>query len=778
MANAAWGIDVGNRALKAVKVERGGAGVVVSDYAFIEHDTILSEAGDNRESLVQTALAKFAGRHDTRKVPVCLGVSGQQSFARFVKLPPVEPKRIPEIVKFEAVQQIPFPLDEVEWSYQIFDRDDDPDVEVGIFAMRKELVNEGVSHFLDVDLDVHAVQTTPLAVYNAARFDGRFDKGHAVVLDLGADSTDLIVADNDGIWMRSLDVGGNAFTEALAKAFKIDFEKAEEMKRNAKTSKYAKQIYQAMRPVFGELVGEIQRSLGFFQSSHRDAKLRKIIALGGGFKLNGLSGYLQKNLQMPVEKPQRLGAGAPDESSAAANLTEHLLSSTAAYGMGLQLLGETKVNSSLLPTHIRDDKMWRDKTKYFVAASGLVVGAAMIAFGSYLFQDGAYGAEEATRQSNQAVLNEANGLDSEFTEVTTSGGEKLATVQNVNSLVDNRGYWGQLVGDLMAALPAPEGELAQALAGELGDPNVVDQPDLDVFERIPANQREYVKLQRLESVYTDELHIAINSPTFLATAKGILEKGDFNDFRGVLAPSAQVMSTPRLNIEKARGYVVRLTLTTPVDRDTAYALFDGDGSRSLPNILSSLPQTDNYRVILAALDSPISSVRESGDYLDTLRDLQDAREAYAAGEEMESDAATGGSTPRPPAGAPGTGGGNRPAGGLSGYDAYSPYGAGGYFGGGGGGGSPYGGGVNPYGGNTGGNTGSGTTVSDEEDPAYIDPVTGENVLDRTVMQVIVVVMLNPTQDVLDQLNGTADETEGEGGETDAEDPFAEMAASN
>jgi len=38
--------------------------------------------------------------------------------ARFVKLPPVEAKKFAEIVKFEAKQQIPFPLDEVVWDFQ------------------------------------------------------------------------------------------------------------------------------------------------------------------------------------------------------------------------------------------------------------------------------------------------------------------------------------------------------------------------------------------------------------------------------------------------------------------------------------------------------------------------------------------------------------------------------------------------------------------------------------------------------------------------------------
>jgi len=116
----AWGIDIGNRALKAIRLSPGPAGIVIDDFDVVEHEQVLSNAGDNREPLITQALANFVQRHDLRGVPVAICVSGQASFARFIKLPPVEPRKIPEIVKFEAIQQIPFPLDEVEWSYQLF----------------------------------------------------------------------------------------------------------------------------------------------------------------------------------------------------------------------------------------------------------------------------------------------------------------------------------------------------------------------------------------------------------------------------------------------------------------------------------------------------------------------------------------------------------------------------------------------------------------------------------------------------------------------------------
>ena len=149
-SNFAWGIDVGNRALKAVKLVRDGDQLRVDDFDVIEHETVLSNAGDNQEELIKSALSNFVTRHPGKGGQYAIGVCGQASFARFIKLPPVEPKKIPEIVRFEAIQQIPFPLDDVEWSYQLFQGADSPDVEVGIFAMRKELVNQHIKFFTDV----------------------------------------------------------------------------------------------------------------------------------------------------------------------------------------------------------------------------------------------------------------------------------------------------------------------------------------------------------------------------------------------------------------------------------------------------------------------------------------------------------------------------------------------------------------------------------------------------------------------------------------------------
>ena len=267
-----------------------------------------------------------------------------------------------------------------------FQDPESPEVEVGIFAMRKDLINQHIKFFTDANLNVQVVQMNPLSVYNAMYYDSRI-KGTTMMIDVGAENTDLIIAEGETIWMRSISIGGNSFTEALTKAFKVNFAKAEDLKRNATTSKYGRQIMQAMRPIFADLVSEIQRSIGFYSSVHKESRISKVVAIGSTFRLPGLQKYLSQNLTLDVEKLDRLGNGAIEDPRVAAMLSENLLSGAGAYGLALQVMVQGKIGSSLLPERIRRDKMWAEKTKWFVAAAALFIVGAAVPYGRIYFEN-------------------------------------------------------------------------------------------------------------------------------------------------------------------------------------------------------------------------------------------------------------------------------------------------------------------------------------------------------------------------------------------------------
>ncbi|MCH7992977.1 MAG: type IV pilus assembly protein PilM [Planctomycetes bacterium] len=373
---AVWGIDVGRCALKAIKLRSAADGKVeVLGHDYVAHESILSEPDANRQELISAALEKFLSRNDITKDQVVVSVPGQHTLARFTKLPPVAPKRIPDIVRYEADQQIPFDMDEVIWDYQIFEQEGVPDVEVGIFAMKRELLREHLLHFEQASIEPSVVQSCPLAVYNAAHFDGMLGDETTVVLDIGAENIDLVIATSGSLWTRTIPIGGNSFTEALVKSFKLSFAKAENLKKTAESSKYRRQIFQAMRPIFADMVQELQRSIGFYSSTHREAQIDQVIGYGNAFKLPGLQKYLQQNLGIAVKVPTSFqNSGPPAEGT----LQDEFSSFAVAYGLAIQGLDMAKVSSNLLPTEIAKQAVWRRKRPAFAATAACVVLAGAL----------------------------------------------------------------------------------------------------------------------------------------------------------------------------------------------------------------------------------------------------------------------------------------------------------------------------------------------------------------------------------------------------------------
>jgi len=385
--NGIWAIDIGSNALKAMRLVQGAEGLEVVGFDYIEHARILSADGvdeEIRQRLIAETLSEFASRNEVGTDDVAISIAGQSSFARFIKLPPVEKKRIPEIVQFEAVQQIPFDINEVEWDWQIMDDPDSPDTEVGIFAIKNEIINGAMEHFTRENMKVSCVQISPIALYNYALYDlenvGGANEKATIILDMGAENTTLVVCSRTGMWQRSIRIGGNAFTEAIADAFHLSFRKAEKLKRTAPMSKYMRQIFTAMKPVFTDLGSEVQRSLGFYSSSGpgREKGFARLIAFGGGMKLQGLAKYLQQTLNVPVIKPDsfrklRLGSGV-----SSAKFHENVSDFGIVYGLGIQLLGESKIEVNLLPRKMARAMAWRRKGRAFTMAAGILLFVSLL----------------------------------------------------------------------------------------------------------------------------------------------------------------------------------------------------------------------------------------------------------------------------------------------------------------------------------------------------------------------------------------------------------------
>ncbi|MDP1661282.1 MAG: pilus assembly protein PilM, partial [Phycisphaerales bacterium] len=187
------------------------------------------------------------------------------------------------------------------------------------------------------------------------------------------------VAEAGRLWIRTFPIGGHNFTEALVTAFNTSYMKAERLKAEAESSPHARHILQAMRPVFADLAADVQRSISYYTSTHRDAKLTRLIGLGATFELPGLKKFLSQQLGMEVTKLEKFGRVSKVANDKEATFQSNAPQLATAFGLALQGLGNEIIDANLMPMTVVKEAMWREKTKWFTAAAALALlaGGAM-----------------------------------------------------------------------------------------------------------------------------------------------------------------------------------------------------------------------------------------------------------------------------------------------------------------------------------------------------------------------------------------------------------------
>jgi len=398
-ANGAWGIDIGQAGLKAIRLKYAEAAgqVLAVAFDYVPHPKILSQPDAIPDELINQALERFLSRNDVKGDKVCISVPGQTALTRFIQLPPVESSKVAEIVKYEARQQIPFALDDVCWQWQTLGSGSVEsgymlEAEVGLFAMKRDQVMQHLKPFTNHGVEVDLVQIAPLALYNFLAYDRlgvrpgediQAKDDHTIVLDMGADNTTLMVSNGQKIWIRNVPIGGNHFTRALTKEMKLTFAKAEHLKINATKAPDPRSVFQALRPVFNDYVSEIQRSIGYFSSVNRNAKIGRILGLGNGFKLAGLQKFLQQNLQYEIERVDSFQALVGDSVINASLFEENRLSFAVPYGLALQGLELTRIHVDLLPEEIRTQRLIRQKKPWAVLTAASILFAMALSATGY-----------------------------------------------------------------------------------------------------------------------------------------------------------------------------------------------------------------------------------------------------------------------------------------------------------------------------------------------------------------------------------------------------------
>ncbi len=452
-SSVAWGIDIGRFSLKAVKIRNIKGELEIEALHYYQYDKIapgLDVTNASRQAL--DTLIEEVGAKKIKRDAIAVCLPGQTAFCRFLELPPVDEKKIDETIALEAKQQIPFPIENVNWGYHKIDRNYGPgeQVEVGIFAIKKEAVQDFVNELKGAGLEPELLTIAPLALYNFASFDCKTGGG-TILLDIGADQTNLVIIDGERLWIRNLPIAGNDITKSLQDKFQIPFKEAEKLKKNARKSSNAKKIFSVMQPVLKDFLSEVHRSLGFYKSKQKKAKLSRILLTGNGTKLFNLSSFLGKELEYKIRRVQQLNHFSIDPEADMELLKVQLPSFSVAFGLAIQAVGAGKADVNLLPRAVVQRQTIQQKAPMVFAGAILLLLGAVLA---YFIQDARIaGVNDRLEMLSSPEVSELEDAEEDLEEVVGQLKEPMQRIGEMQEIVTERLWPVEIAERLNRVIP-------------------------------------------------------------------------------------------------------------------------------------------------------------------------------------------------------------------------------------------------------------------------------------------------------------------------------------
>ena len=162
-------MDIGASTLKLAEFSIKNAELTISSLG-VRSVAVEPGSNENQHPLIVDAIRDIMAEQNIKPAPVVLSVSGQSAFLRPVKLPPVKREKIYQTVLYEAQQNVPFPINEVVWDYQLMGSSEN-ELNVVLVAMKSDIVESMTDCIGELNLDLELVDVAPMALYNAVRYN-------------------------------------------------------------------------------------------------------------------------------------------------------------------------------------------------------------------------------------------------------------------------------------------------------------------------------------------------------------------------------------------------------------------------------------------------------------------------------------------------------------------------------------------------------------------------------------------------------------------------------
>ena len=449
-------VDFGAGSLKLSEFEVDDAGTLRLVQFGIKPLGVEGAQEAKREAVVLKALQELIAEKGVKAKAINVCAPGFHVFSKFVKLPPVDSSKVTQIIQYEAQQNVPFPLAEVVWDYQILGATPTGELEVLLVAIKADVV-EGLFRVTEqAGLSLQITDVSPAALCNAFRYNYGDLEDCTMLLDIGAKTSNLLFFEKGKVYARSINLGANSITQDFANESKLPFNKADQVKIDEgfvslggayeePENPHQAAISKIARQFMTRLHIQVNQTLQFYRGQQGGSAPQRLFLAGGASVMPYTAQFFAEKLNVPVEYFNPFRNVQIDPAVNLEELARVAHSMGEIVGLGLRNLANCPVELNLMPESTLRWQSFNQKKPYFIfSVLSLVL---VVAATGWLFSKLADVKMQEYETINPQVQ-QLQGREQQFKKAY--GGLKKATndVDQLTLWMEDRYYWADTLVEL------------------------------------------------------------------------------------------------------------------------------------------------------------------------------------------------------------------------------------------------------------------------------------------------------------------------------------------
>jgi type IV pilus assembly protein PilM len=467
-------VDFGAGSLKLAEFEINEAGGLRLKNFFIKSLGLEGSQESSREATILKALQEALSEKSIKSKNVNVCAPGFHVFSKFVKLPPVDATKVTQIIQYEAQQNVPFPLSEVVWDYQILGSATGGELEVLLVAVKSDVV-EGLFRVAEqAKLRLNLCDASPAALCNAFKFNYGELEDCTMLLDIGAKTSNLLFFEKGKVFSRSINLGANAITQDFANEAKLKFDEAEKIKiaegfvslggaYEEPENAHQAAISKIARQFMTKLHIQVNQTIQFYRGQQGGAAPQRLFLSGGASIMPYTAQFFAEKLNVPVEYFNPFRNVQIDPAVSLEELARVAHSLGEVVGLGLRNLANCPVEMNLMPESTLRWQAFNQKKPYFMFT---VFSLVLVLFAvGFLFHKLAESKEKevADLEPKVAVL---QAKSDQFKRAYGKFNAAKKEADQIASWMGERYYWGDVLSQLRSALIGSEDEVKKKLSAQ------------------------------------------------------------------------------------------------------------------------------------------------------------------------------------------------------------------------------------------------------------------------------------------------------------------------